>query len=573
MFIYFSMANQRTAVATPTTTNTKTKTVIATGALLLAGLGAYGFGFMPLLEQKGEDATSDARLACYDSCSSQRTKCEDSAKDKKMCEQPFQECADSCKNLVESAPEEIVYSEPVKTETTPVYEEKYEGKKEEVESSACLDQCAYDLKKCYTYQGSDFCEPQAIACRTTCSGSGATTPTSTTVEVGTLQIVAESMPPTSIIVPREGRGYPVARYRATAGPTEEVVISRISLANLSNPIASISDVMIEVDGTRHGSAFVSSAGSDVSVDLASNPLRIPAGGSVQFNVSVRLAPVSASAPYTPGVSSLAPEVRMGLANDPTSLRIEATGSLSRRPITVAIPSGIVGNPFIVRASMPIFGTAPGTGTTFVNGRLNLIGFQVSADSAGPVALKKMTFRLAGRTTGGAGFRLSDFSFLRNGIVMATSSVQIVNASGESLMNSSSTIAFPSANEFVTVNFTQEQTIEGSGQIFALRANASGVTSGAELRVEFERSLENSPRRNASLINQSAMSASYRTSPAVNFDIATPAQGMSSIPAPIIWSDRNAGDMHSDRFGTEGGSSDWTFDALLYGLDLSHTLRR
>lgn len=567
------MANQRTAVATPTTTNTKTKTVIATGVLLLAGLGAYGFGFMPLLEQKGEDATSDARLACYDSCSSQRAACEEGAKDKKMCEQPFQECAESCKNIVQSAPAEIVYIEPVKTETTPVYEEKYEGNKEVAGSSACVDQCAYDLKKCYTYQGSDFCEPQATACRAICSGSSVTTPAPTTVEVGTLQIVAESMPPSSIIVPREGRGYPVARYSATAGPTEEVVISRISLENLSNPITAISDVMIEVDGTRHGSAFVPFGGSDVSVDLTSNPIRIPAGSSTQFNVSVQLAPVRASASYSPGVSTLAPEVRLGLANDPTALRIEATGSLSRRPIAVAIPPAIVGNPFVVRASMPIFGGVPGTGTVLVNGRSNLIGFHVSADSAGPIALKKMTFRLAGRTTGGASFRLSDFTFLRNGIVMPTSSVQIVNVSGESLMNSSSTIVFPSANELVTVNFTQEQTIEGSGQIFALRANVSGVTSGSELRVEFERSLEGSPRRNASLINQSAMSASYRTSPAVNFDIATPAQGLSSIPAPFIWSDKNAGDMHSDRFGTAGGSSDWTFDTLLYGLDLSHTLRR
>lgn len=172
--------------------------------------------------------------------------------------------------------------------------------------------------------------------------------------------------------------------------------------------------------------------------------------------------------------------------------------------------------------------------------------------------------------------------------MSPSSVQILSGAGQDLRSAANALAFPARPQTVVVLFTNEERIEGAGNVYALSARVGGsLASGDSIQTEFQRSYNIDPYMTAALSRQTVSGSSIQTYPLLdsdedflgvnmNFDTAYPPQGNAGdlVPANFIWSDYGSVSRHSTQPEAAGGSSsDWMNEAFIGDLATVHILNR
>lgn len=588
---------QRTA--TQARTETRTKAIAAMGLTLLAGLGAYGFGFLPGFEN---DKLKQERTACYDVCLSNQNLCKEKSKDGALCEPSFQQCNSDCSMIGREQEvqekQQMVYQDVLnKPETEQVAPQDLDQNQKSpqpdtgseqspntppqkmlpsVYPTDCIGQCDYDLAKCLTYQTDAVCRPMHEACQMRCAPpSLPPTPPDVSYATTTLTIRPDTQPLSRILVPSEGVWQNVAQYRASSA-AEEITLNAIGVEGSTQGSLVIRDVAIAQSGRVLGQAVLP-VGRDTRtrVDLSASPLRVPAGGSTVFQIWVRLNEVRHHS-ITGEVASTtmsAPSVQLGLALNFSDYQYDVDAHASSPRVSVYAPwvrgDDTWGNVFAVRNTRPYVTPLALASDTFTSGStLDLYRFHLASDAAGPVAIKKMTFNLRAALASGSSLRVSRFHLRRGSADVPASEVRILDEDGRDLLGPATTTLDLSRDRQVIVLFNQQQLVNAAGLNFSLQARTEGVfTTGDALRISFAREPRFHSMINGYLSSEDVMlytsGGSLLRGP--HLDLDNPPRDRSFSTAPFIWSDLLS-PTHNARAGMSGGSDDWTVDHQIDDLD-------
>ena len=188
--------------------------------------------------------------------------------------------------------------------------------------------------------------------------------------------------------------------------------------------------------------------SQQDIDLTQSPIMVPKDGSVLLQVWGKLASVQSSSSVsgaTTGVSRSGNTATLGLASNVTTgewdsnyndkLNVRAVGAASGERIyatSTNMTGGVVGNTMVLRKSVPTVTRQTLSSATLAAGTLDLYKLQVSADPAGSVALKKMTFNFSKSTSTGSALSASNFRLRRGSTDMALADYTIVDMSNNNL---------------------------------------------------------------------------------------------------------------------------------------------
>jgi hypothetical protein len=191
---------------------------------------------------------------------------------------------------------------------------------------------------------------------------------------------------------------------------------------------------------------------------------------------------------------------------------------------------------VLRKNRPIITHLPLPTNTLVNDDVDLMKFQVSADVAGMIAMKKWGIGF-GKT---GAFSISDLRIRRGASDLPLSSYTVEVATP----NGTSSIIEPDMG-FGNINimFTDEQAFAGPGFIYTLHSEATGVESGDVFTVTLGTGLSWDP-------------------------VTTCVSDI--MPNGFVWSDVSEVP-HSALSCQQGGSLDWTHETLVPGLGFSETL--
>lgn len=437
-------------------------------------------------------------------------------------------------------------------------------------------------------------------------GSGVTTNASTSNQTviqtikanGSLTVATDSLRQSDIVVGDGTTWQNLSQFKATA-QDEDIMIDRISVTS-TNDAANYGAVAIALNGAVKGWDILPSGSfKNKDIDLTSSPITIPAGTSQSFQVWAKLNPTQASssvAGATTGVSRSGNVVAAGLvsglqtgewdSNYANKFNVRATGLASGSRVYASSTNavgGVVGNNFVLRKSKPIVTRQALSTTTLASGAdLDLYKFQVAADPAGSISLKKIVFSLAFSTTTNSTLSLSNFRVRRGAQDLTTNQTRIINGvSGSDLTSGTlNSGAAASATARVLVEFTNEETISGSGNVYTLHATVGGtVNSGDSVTVSFFRT--------TSTLATTAVSSTtgYLTNDYVTdttaINVGGPHIDTSVAPSNVIgqngigtfvWSDQSE-TPHSDAQGSAGGSRDWTNDIFVQDLTQNQSLAR
>jgi hypothetical protein len=410
----------------------------------------------------------------------------------------------------------------------------------------------------------------------------------TIMNSGTITYNSDAHPSSAIVVAGKDVWVPFASYKATA-QYEAVVLDRIAVLASSTAGSAASDnsaltvVAIASAGVVKGQDILSSGASGTKdIDLTNNKITVPKDGSVSFQVWAKLSATQASSTVsgaTSGVHRSGMLPAMGLkdslitgewdANYYTSANIRATGLASGERVYASTTNAAHGNNMVTRKSKPIVTKQALSSTTLANIDQDLIKFQVAADSAGSVALKQVTFSLSK----GSATTLSNFRVRRGSsdMTLADFAVTYTSSTREDHDVESGTIAAIQSAGYITVSFTNEETVSGSGNVYTLHATVAGAASGQNVSLSFYRDA-NAPIVTGYLTSNFAVSPLATSTDIYSVDVgvapsSTPASPTRFYAGTFLWSD-NSEVPHSSAVGTSAGSRDWTND--VYVEDISQT---
>ncbi len=429
--------------------------------------------------------------------------------------------------------------------------------------------------------------------------SGTATPSSVIMTVqsaGTIALNSDNMPQSTILLAgkpglRNDSWQRLAQYRATA-QYEDMVIDRVMVTSSGLGLM-YNEVAVAVAGAVRGTGQFS-GGLNTSKDVfLTSPIVVPKDGSVVIQLMAKLSPVVASSSVDVDVNGArsGQTVRLGLASnnitDPeydaayaTKFNVRVTGQASGERVYVAtttatvLNQGLFGNTFVVRASKPAVSRVALSQNLVPGSSPELYRFNVSADTLGEVALKKVTFRVSASTSTNSpstGFTLSDFVVLKTdqggSQVMNTNDYDVVQAfTGASLKGSSGGSITAPTTTYVVITFTNPETISaGTNVQYALRANnVVGTVSGDVVSTSFT---TQSTGTNYTGFLTSATTTLTGTTQLPGSNLAATADGAGVAAGTFVWSDV------SESGGGTNTSGDWTDDLYLQDLTGSTQVTR
>lgn len=418
----------------------------------------------------------------------------------------------------------------------------------------------------------------------TTNATNSATVVTTIMNSGSITIATDNLRSSTILVAGQDVWQNFAQFRATA-QNEDMIIDRLTVTS-SGDSASFSQVAIAVNGAVKGSDSLSSGSyASKDIDLSSNTITVPKNGSTLIQVWGKLSPTSASSTVsgaTSGVARSGAAVSLGLAADvqtgewssdySSKFNARVTGAASGERVYAA-GSNTAGNSFIAHKSVPTVQRQSLSTATLTSGQMDLYKAQVSADSAGSIALKRISFNISATTSSGSSMSLSNFRIRRGSSDVSLSDVVIKDQYGTDLeAGSITTTANTSTQQVVSVAFTGEETISGSGNVYTLYATIGGsVVAGDTVSVSLART--GSSTVTAALggyLTDSVSTADGFVGPNVEVGAAN---GSGTIyPAWFAWSDLSEVPHYSNSSGSNV-SRDWYDDYLVEDLTASQTLSR
>ncbi len=396
----------------------------------------------------------------------------------------------------------------------------------------------------------------------------------TVMRSGTLTIVQEMMSPSGILVAGGRTWHNMAQFRACAMYED----ARLDMVNVRSrwDAASYAAVAIAMDGRTRGSAILP-AGTEQSVDvnISSSPIVVPSGRCTPFHVWGQLAPVVASSTVSgrwDGVARSGAQVALGLngglttgewdRNYAESYNIRATGMISGERLYVARRGSHIGPIFVVRRSFPTIIHQPLASTTLANGMdTDIVRYQIAADLAGPVAMKRVSFFIRFDRVTGSTLDLTGLRMRRAGADLPLSECRLIDENGRDLSGSS--VGARNTLAFVTAVFTNEEVLSGAGNTYRIHGVVSGAVPGDQLSVFLATARDFGPRTGFLTDDAVYVSESGRVNPGPHLDTGDrPGMTDAIIPVTILWSDMSevphsalpGWSIHPER---RGGSRDWT----------------
>ena len=394
---------------------------------------------------------------------------------------------------------------------------------------------------------------------------------------GTLTIASDNLRQSTILVAGGDTWQNLAQFKATA-QFEAMNIERVAVTSTGDA-ANFSMIAVAKDGVVIGSDILPSGASQTrDIDLTTAPISVPKDGSIVFQLWGKIGAVQASSSVsgaTTGVVRSGNQVKLGLNAAVQTGNWDASyaGMFNARVVGLASGdlvyssgSATVGNAFVIRKTKPTVTRQALSTTTLANGSSqDLYRMQVSADTAGSVAIKKLSFDLSktGVTT------LTNFRVRKGSTDMALADYTIVDAQGTDIEAGSIVAATGTAR--IIVNFTNEETITGSGSVYTLYATPAASVAGDTVSV--------SPTRNTSgtivtgYLDTEAVIGTELTNatlamPGANLD--TDNSGTADAAGTFVWSDLSEVP-HS--YASPLSSFDWTNDVYVDDTTQTQTLSR
>jgi hypothetical protein len=422
--------------------------------------------------------------------------------------------------------------------------------------------------------------------------SGSNTPSTVIMTVqnaGTVSLNADNMPQSTILVAGKpgmmnDTWHRLAQYRVTA-QYEDMSIERV-MATSSGLGLMYREVAVAVNGAVRGTASFSGGASSSKDIFLTSPIVVPKDGSVVIQLMAKLNPIVASSSVQVGANAARSGqiVRLGIASNnvtdteydssyATKFNVRVTGQASGERVYIAtttatiLNQGLFGNSHVVRATKPTVSRVALTSTNLVPGNASeLYRFNVQADSMGPVAVKKVTFRVAANTSTSqvSSFSLSNFKVLKGTLQMNTNDYNVVNAyTGVSLKNA---VLQAPTTTYVVVSFTDPQVIDANtSQQFALKADVNNSVSGDIVSTSFA-------TQSDGLVYTGYLTVATTTLAGTGINLSGPnlaesVDGTGIAAGTFVWSDV------SDSAGGTATSGDWTDDLYLQDLTDSQSLSR
>ncbi|MBU1032515.1 hypothetical protein KJ937_01110 [Patescibacteria group bacterium] len=429
----------------------------------------------------------------------------------------------------------------------------------------------------------------SLAASVTANATGASPSVIQTVRnSGTVTYNSDSHPVSTIVVAGKDVWVPFASYKATA-QFESMELDRIAVL-ASSTAGNLADnsvftaVAVAAGGVVKAQDILSSGTTGTrDMDLSSSKITVPKNGSVNFQLWAKLSSVQASSTVSGAVagvhrSGMVPAmglnsgVMTGEWNSSyfSSANIRATGLASGERVYASTTNAAHGNAMVTRQTKPIVTKQSLSSTTLANIDQDLIKFQVAADANGTVGLKQVVFALSKTSA----VTLANFRVRKGSSDMALGDFAVVYSSSTGAASDveAGTIAANQAAGYVTVSFTGEESISGSGNVYTLHATVSGAASGQNMSLSFYRDA-NSPIVTGYLDDSFAVSPLVSSASIFTIDVSA---APSSTPAgtfyagTFLWSDMS-GVPHSSALGTSAGSRDWTNDVYIEDVSQTQTL--
>lgn len=370
---------------------------------------------------------------------------------------------------------------------------------------------------------------------------------------GVVTIAADNLRSSTIVVADGSTWQNLAQYKASA-QYEAVSIDRVTVTSTGDA-ASFIAIAIAHNGVVVGEDTLPAGASSSKDVVLTTPVMVPKDGSTTFQIWAKVAPVQgyASNPASAGVARSGAPISAGIAANIQTGEWDAgyAGQFNVRLIGSASGDRLysagattLGNKFIVRKTKPTATRQALSTTTLANTTQDLYKVQISADAAGAVAVKEITFDVAISGT----LDLDNFRLRKGATDVALADMIIENGANGDL--EAGTL---SATGQVVVTFTNEETISGSGVVYTLYATVSGADAGESVSV--------TPARDGSLVTLSG----------VITDLGAGGVAVAGTNGTFVWSD-NSEVPHSNVLG--GPSSlDWANDVFVEDLTQTQTLTR
>ncbi|MBP9864362.1 hypothetical protein KBC54_02855 [Patescibacteria group bacterium] len=367
---------------------------------------------------------------------------------------------------------------------------------------------------------------------------------------GYLEIDAFKHPPADIMVAGTDQWQVFAQYVVSA-MFEDIVIDRASImsigsGNYSVDPADLTAIAIAIGGNVLGQSVFPSWQvplSETDIDLSMQPITITDGGSVLIQIVAKVAPVQ-PASFAPGEHNIARSgdmMGLGITNNSTNgewdqnyvnrSNVRATGQTSGERIYTS--PVLQGNSHQFRKSKPTVTKHALLSNTLFNGDADLLEFQVSANSAGPIAMKHVSLMVAKSQ----GVSLSNFRLRRGAVDLPLSAYSMKVLNGVVWSDGIGADVIDQVE--LSIDFTNEEMISGAGYVYSVHAQVDGVGSNNHVIVSFKH-----PANNGMLTGCLVADVS-------GFPFLV---GLSE--RSFIWADIS-GVPHSDATCDQGGSSDWT----------------
>lgn len=370
---------------------------------------------------------------------------------------------------------------------------------------------------------------------------------------GVVTISADNLRASTILVADGSTWQNIAQYKASA-QYEAVTIDRVTVTSTGDA-ASFIAVAIAQNGTVMGQDVLPAGASSSKDVVLSSVITVPKDGSTTFQVWAKVAPVQgyASNAAVSGVARSGAPISAGIAANLQTGEWDAgySGKFNVRLIgsasgdrLYAAGTTTLGNKFIVRQTKPTATRQALSSTTLANTTQDLYKLQVSADAAGALAVKEMTFDVALSGT----LNLTNFRLRKGSTDVALADFTAVDSYGTDVK--AGTVA---STTKVVVTFTNEETIAGSGTVYTLYATVSGADAGESVSV--------TPSRDGSLVTLSG---------ALTAGSAGQGVRVAGTDAYFAWSD-NSEVPHSNTIGSS--SVDWANDVFVEDLTQTQTLTR
>lgn len=396
---------------------------------------------------------------------------------------------------------------------------------------------------------------------------------------GSLTVSPDNLRQSTILVGDDGAVWQnFAQFKATA-QYEAVQIDKLTVSSTGVAANFIAQgIAVAQDSAVKGTATLPS-GTDSFTDVTlASPVVVPKDGSATFQLWGKLSRPVASSTVS-GSSNAARSgnlMQLGIANDITTgdwdsnfagrLNILANGQASGDRLYAATTTVTnIGNQFVLRKTKPVVTRQALSTTTLTSGLdMDLYRFQVSADAAGSVALKKIVFNWS-KGDANDSFNFQNLRLRKGTTDIADGDIDITSATSVDYYTGGPGLAETSGQ--IVIVFTNEETISGSGNVYTLHGTINGtVDSGDSLSLNFRRDAT------APVVTGYLDGSVVSGMRGPNIDTAAAPDGAADNEGTFVWSD-NSEVPHSSASSTAGGSRDWTNDTYVEDLTQQSTLSR